>query len=248
MNSYTLLKYCFIPVVSLCALACKKKSNDNPFGNARIATIVQSHAGSVMNYNIFYGASNNVDSMIITGSGTSAGYKGSRRFTYFGSSYSITDESNNSITIYATTTGMIIKVLIQDTISMIYNGSELGELDIWNATTTYPYFFILRRNFTWQNGDIRSDSSGGLPAYSYDYDKSRPGQPGDGWRIDEFLNYGLSYTKTAHLPQDQMYAGTWAEKYYYVFDGSGRISQFTKVGNNNGVAPDDSTIYNYTYY
>ncbi len=227
--------------------SCKKKTNDNPFGSARIATVDVAHSGSILHYRVYYGIGNNVDSLIITGDGSSAGYHGIKAFSYFGSSYSITDQDNFTYTVYANTSGMILKLLIADTTSFIYNGTQLGEIDVRTTTPTYPFFTINATNYYWQSGDVVTVTGGGINK-SYAYDQARNGQPGDPFRIDAFLNYGRSYIKTTHLPQSLSTGSGWLEKYYYTFNPSGLISQLIKVKNNNTVTADDSTFYNYTYY
>jgi hypothetical protein len=227
--------------------ACHKKSNNNPFGSSRIATVVVSHADYAYNYRVVYDASNNVDSIILTGSGTAAGTTGFKAFTYVGSSFTITDQAGTT-TVYANGSGQILKVLETDTLSMLYNGSQLAELDTWMPSLAYPYYTITKERFTWTGGDLTGDSGSGSGAYTYDYDNSKAGQPGDAWRIFEFLNYGRSFIKATHLVTDKMQSGTWVEKYQYVTDGSGRVTQLAWIGNGNGVVPNDTTVYQYTYY
>lgn len=228
-------------------MSCKKKKNDNPFGAAKIATFTQSHSGSILNYRMVYGNYNNIDSLIITGTGTSAGYYGFRKFIYFGTSYSITDETNATFDVLANSNGFILNVLSIDSLSMSYNGSQLMELDSKTPSSTPPYYIQTHTYFKWLNGDVTRDSTGG-PAYTYDYDPGKYGQPGDAWRLDQFLKYGRSYIKTTHLVSDMMYGSTWRQNYFYQFDGNGRISQLIKVANNYGVGANDSVFYSITYY
>ena len=149
--------------------------------------------------------------------------------------------------VYANTNGMILKVLIADTTSMIYNGTELGEIDVKTEQITYPYYHITSTNYYWNNGDITGVISGGDTS-TYDYDLSRNGQPGDPFRISAFMVYGRPLIRTIHLPKDLMHKGAWTEQYAYEFDGQGRISRLMRIGNNNGVTTDDTTVYNYKYY
>lgn len=229
------------------AISCKKKKNDNPYGGALISMMDVSHSGSILHYRIYYDHANNVDSMIITGDGTSTGFNGYKKFSYFGSSYSITDQSNFTYTVYANTSGQVLKLLITDTTSFIYNNSLLGEIDVRTTIPAYPYYKITATNYYWQNGDVVTVRSGGVDK-NYEYDVNRNGQPGDPMRIDAFLNYGRSYIKTTHLPTALTSNGVWLEKYYYIFAGNGLISQMIKVRNNGGVSVDDTTFYNYNSY
>ncbi len=235
-----LLLFLFIAILAT-ALSCKKKNNGST-GSNRLALIDLSHSGSVQHYRIVYDEYNNVDSMVIIGGGTDTGFTGFQAFSYFGSSYSVTDANGNSFTVDANTSGVILEVLTTDTLFMTYNGAELGELDTKAAGGTK-----VATNYTWSNGDIVSTLSQGVTD-SCDYNLSKNGQIGDAFRIDAFLSYGRPYIETAHLLTDIKSGGVWQEKYFYQFDGQGRISQFVKVKNNNGVSADDTTFYNYQYY
>lgn len=249
LNAMSRYKYTtIIPLLVIVGLvfSCKKKSNDNPLSNVRIKTIDIVHSSTMYHYHIAYDSHNNVDSINIIGGGLDTGNNNYKKFNYFGSSFTITDASNSTYTVQANTDGLILKVMLPDTLSMIYNGSELGELDKKSAITTYPYFTKSSYNYTWANSDITLMTfSGGKDTYSYDQGKS--GQAGDGWRIDEFLSYGRSYTKTSHLLTADSLNGVWYLKYLYQFDNNGRISQMLKIQNNHNAAPDDSVVYSYQY-
>ena len=231
----------------LAVVSCRKKKNDNPFGAAKIATVVRTHAGDVVNYRMVYDAYNNVDSIIISDNSTTAGYFRFRKFAYFGTSYSITDETSTTFDVWANGNGYILKVFSSDSLTMSYSGNELATLDVITPTSTLPYYTKSTTNYTWKNSDLIRDSTGG-PALVFDYDAGRYGQPGDPWRVEQILKYGRAYIKTTHLVKDKMYGSAWIEKYFYQYDGSGRISQMVKVANNNGAGADDSTVYLYTYY
>ena len=96
--------------------SCKKSDPENPFNNVRIATIQLTKANISQQYRLIYDYSNNVDSII-----SNSGY---RKFSYFGSSFSITDEQNNVTTVYANTAGWLLKVLVKDTITFTYNNNN----------------------------------------------------------------------------------------------------------------------------
>ena len=227
----------FIFVV-LCVISCKKKKNDNPFGNTKIATVDLTQYGATTHSRLVYDINNNVDSIITTGPGLYH-YK---KFGYFGTSYNVTDENNYTFEVEANASGMILKILVTDTMSMIYNGNQLGELDTKTASPIYPYYVKSSVNYTWSNGDVAT-----MGSQTYVYDPGKSGQPGDAIRIDQFLAYGRSYIKTTHLPTDLKNNATdTVEKYFYQFDAGGRISQLTKLTNISG-GVGDSTIYVFGY-
>jgi hypothetical protein len=240
-------KYRLITTLIACGLlvvvSCKKKKNDNPFGAAKIATVVRTHVGDVVNYRLVYDSYNNIDSIVISDNSTIAGYFRYRKFAYFGTSYSITDETNTIFTVWANGNGYILKVFSSDSLTMSYTGNELAVVEVHTPSSTPPYYTKTSTNYSWKNGDL----TGGA-GFSFDYDNGRNGQPGDSWRVEQILKYGRAYIKTTHLVKDKMYGSAWVERYFYQYDGSGRISQMVKVGNNNGAAPDDSTVYAFTYY
>jgi hypothetical protein len=242
-NRLVILLFIF---VSIAVTSCKKKSGSNPFGNLKISNLDVIHSGATEHYRIVYDTYNNVDSMIIIGGGTDTGHYNYRKFSYFGSSYTITDINNNTFTVQASTSGLILKVLVPDTIAMIYNGTELGELDIITPKSTFPYVTKVPTNYYWTGGDVKTVISQGV-TLTYDYDPGKSGQPADALRIDAFLSYGKSYIKTNHVPTDMVNTTAWLEKYFYQYDG-GKITQLIKVRNNAGVSADDTVIYNYRYY
>lgn len=248
------MRKCSISVIAVLALSCfiffscKKKKNDNPFGNARIALVDLTHGGSVIHYRIYYDAYSNIDSMSMIGDGLSAGYFASRKFRYVGTSYTITDQAGSVLTIFANSANQILKICYPDTISLTYNGSQLASREAIYPVTYYPYYMISRTNYTWVNGDMTRDSTtGGAGTNVTSYDLTRNGQPADAIRVKQFLELGRSYIKTTHLPINVSHAGAWNEKYFYQFDGSGRISQLLVVDENPG-ATSDSIVYSYTYY
>lgn len=231
---------------SVCAFSCKKKGGAAPFSDVRIATVDFYHSGEIEHYHIVYDQYYNVDSIVRTGDGTALGNNGYKKFTYFGSSYSITDESNFSFTVQANTSGQILKILTADTLIMHYNGSQLGALDTKTALPSYPYYKVTTVYYTWTNGDVTGVGPAGGTDNIYGYDLSKSGQPGELFRIADFLVYGRSYIKNTHLAKYLITGSDTVEKYYYQFEATGRLSQLLKINNSSG--SDDSTFYNYKYY
>jgi hypothetical protein len=231
----------FLFVLLCAAAACKKKSLNT--AAIKIATIDYSHDGQLQHYSIFYGAYNSVDSVGITGAGSAAGHNGFNVFHYIGSSYTITNETNNVTTVYANTAGVILDVMnTSDSLSFIYSGNQLAQLYDWSYATNS---LLSTAQYTWTNGDVSAIYTGSS-TQTYDYNTGKPGQIGDPTRVRQFIAVGLPYTKTSHLPTDMYVNGTWQEKYYYTFDGEGRISQLQLVTN---TAPTtDTAVYQYTYY
>ena len=225
-----------------CFFSCKKKNTLNTAG-IRIASINYSHDGEQELYSIIYDAYNNVDTMTITGAGSAAGHNRFNAFKYFGSSYSITNETNNVTTVYANTAGMILDVMnTSDSFSFIYSSNQLAQLYDWSYAVNS---LLSTAQYTWTNGDVSAIYTGSS-TQTYDYDNTKPGQIGDPIRVNEFLSVGLPYIKTSHLPKDMYVNGTWQQKYYYTFDGQGRISQLQLV--TNSAPTTDTTVYQYTYY
>jgi hypothetical protein len=227
--------------------ACKKSSNNNPFGGSKIATIEYTHSGGGRHYNLFYGAYSDLDSMHWTGTGTSSGSSGYKKFSYFGTSFNITDETNFTYTVYANSNGQILKVLVTDTLGFSYSNNEIKQMQVYTHTASYPFYKYVATDYYWKNGDLASFTSENATTV-FDYDLTKFGQPGDAIRMSEFLLYGRSFIKTIHLPSLLSKNSVWTEKYLYQFDGSGRISQMSKISNNLGITPDDTATYGYTYY
>jgi hypothetical protein len=234
----------FIAVTA--AQSCKKKVNDNPFSTVQIKTLDKVHGGSIFHYRFVYDASNNIDSIKMVGGGLDTGHYSYSVFSYFGSSYSVTNESGFNFKVQAATNGLMLKVLLYDTVSFIYDNNVLGAVEVKTPTTVTPFYTKTTYNYYWNNGDIARETYSGNTD-SFFYNQSRTGQAGDPWRIEEFLSYGRSYTKTSHLLNQKNHNGTWAEKYLYQFDANGRISQLQKIVNNNGAVPNDTVYYNYGY-
>ena len=226
-------------IISL-TISCKKKSNIN-LSTSKIATVNYSESGGIRkHYFITYDMYNNVDSIGMLGGGTDTGSNGYEKFTYVGSSFTITDQGNNSYTVDANTNGQILKILLIDSITMAYNGTQIVEVNY--AYPSYDYTYL------WDNNnDIAGFSLNGGVVDSYYYDLSHSGQEGDALRIDNFLQYGRSYISTSHVADELEYGGTWIEEYMYTYDNTGRISQLTKVIN-GGSSPNDTETYAYTYY
>ncbi|MCD6010919.1 MAG: hypothetical protein K0Q79_781 [Flavipsychrobacter sp.] len=245
MNTRNIVVFALLILLAL--YSCKKKKNDNPFGSVRISKVDVSRRGAITHHNIYYDANNNIDSIMSIGDGTSAGHNTYKKFRYFGTSFDITDENNFTFTVYAYSNGLIFKVLVSDTIGMLYTGTQLTAIDVYTRTTTHPYYKYTRTNYNWKNGDLDATTSGST-TIGYKYDAGKNGQPTDPLRIIDILKYGRPIIRTTHLPTEAYIGATWLEKYYYQFDGSGRITTLTKVGNNNGIGTDDTTVYSYSYY
>ena len=227
--------------------SCKKSSNTNPFGNQKIATIDRAYNGAIQHYRIVYDASNNVDSMVITGGGTDTGSNGFFVFNYVGSSFTITDQNSNYVMVDANTNGQILKVLVTDTLSFLYNGSQLGEINEFSPIATYPYYTNTAYYYTWANGDVTAITSGSV-SKAYTYNDGKNGQPGDAIRINQFLQYGQSYIKTNHLPSGLVNSATAGETYIYSFDSKGRISLLTDVSYDKTASSSVTVTFAYTYY
>ncbi len=244
MKNNTPLLVIFLAMI--CSFASCKKSKGLNTAAIKIATIDYRHNNELEHYSITYDAYNNVDTMRITGGGSALGHNAFKAFAYIGSSYSITDETGYTFPVYANTAGMILSIVQSaDSMSFVYNGTQLATLYDVSPILNPPYYVLSSTQYTWSGGDVASIYTNSINE-TYDYDKSKSGQAGDIIRINQFLGLGLSYTKTSHLPIDMYISGTWAEKYYYQFDSQGRISQMQKVTN---IAPaTDTAIYQYTYY
>jgi hypothetical protein len=217
-----------------CFFSCKKSSVN--LSSIRIATVDVTTGGQTTHYRIVYGAGNAVDSIIESGGGNGFMY-----FNYFGTSYSITDALGNTYDVYANEAGQILKVLEPDTLTFDYNNSQLSEVDEQLSSGILNKYY-----YTWQNGDV-SAISGPATSDIYSYNTGKGGQAGDAIRIGQFLVYGRSFTKTAHLPEGITFSDSTQQKYYYQFDGSGRISQLQFVSI-YGPGSTDTSIYRYTYY
>ncbi len=231
-------------VIIACLYSCKKKGGAVPFSNQKIATIDYTYLGEIQHYRIVYDQYDNVDSIVWVGDGTITGTGGYKTFSYFGSSFSITDNSGNSFVVDANTNGMILEILQADTLIMHYNSSnQLVKLDNKIGSTTPPYYTITSTNYTWVNGDMTNFGPAGT-GNAYYYDMSKSGQPGDVLRINDFISYGRSYIKTTNLPRGLINSADTAESYSYQFDNMGRISELIKVN----VSTNDTEFYAYKYY
>ena len=226
--------------------SCKKKAGLN-LSTIKIATIDLYRSGGYTNhYHITYDAYNNVDSIVNIGGGADTGSNSFEVFSYTGSSFAIKDQQNYSLFVFANTNGMITEIQKTDTLLMTYNGSELTELDYKSPSNVYPFYTVAANTYQWNSGDIITFGPLHGVVDSYYYNLGRGGQEGDAARIDEFINYGRSYTNTNHLPVRLKYANG-EENYYYTFDGQGRISTMSKVVTDNS-SPHDTSQYIYKYY
>lgn len=222
--------------------SCKKKNDDNNLANVRLSAIDFSHGGTTVHYRLVYEVAGNMDSIVM--SGTSNGY---RKFDYIGSSYTITDENSNTITVQASTDGRMLAILGTDSTVMKYNGSQLGEQDVYTKLLTYPFISKAVTIYAWSNGDVSNVTLPGNLSETYGYDQNRSGQAGDAIRVEQILAYGRSNIKTGHLPMSLTYNGAQIEQYLYEFDGQSRITKLTKVQNNTNGAANDTLVYRYSY-
>jgi hypothetical protein len=240
MKSYKLASVLCLCFIITCFTSCKK-NNDNPLSNIRISSLDFTRGGYLVHYRFVYDKSNNIDSIVTTGS--SYGYK---KFTYVGSSYSITDETGSYTNVQASTDGKILGIIGRDSLVFVYNADLLGRQDIYTRILTPPYYTKASISYTWNNGDLTELLLPGNVKESSAYDAGKTGQAGDAIRIEGILNYGRSYIKTAHVPVDLSYNGTVIEKYLYAYDGDGRITELTKVQVNTSGA-NDTILYKYRY-
>ena len=246
MKRYRTLALILLSAVLLFAASCKKKSNGISLSDQRIAFVDYSHHGEIEHYQFFYDQFKNVDSISVLGDGTALGHNSYKKFNYIGSSFIITKDDGSSFEVYANTSGLIIEVLVADTLLMYYKGTQIIEQDVKSPITAYPYYTLTPTYFTWTGGDITYVGPAGTGGQTYYYDRSRSGQPGDVFRIDAFLSFGRSYTKNAHLAIGTIGSTDTIEKYSYHFDPLGRIDTLTKVDVSTGT--NDTTIYAYKYY
>jgi hypothetical protein len=233
-----------------CVSSCKKKSSSSPLSNILIATVDVNTSGSIEHYRFVYNSGNDVDSMIIVGGGLDTGSNDYKYFTYYNTSYTITDQHNNSYTV-EDSNGVIeeiVSTVTADSIILTYYSGLLGIFTNKSPGTFPPYYVESIASYSWSGGDVNSVSIQGGALETYNYNTSQSGQIGDGARIDYFLNYGKPFFKTNHLPVELLSNGVWAEEYFYQYDNIGRISQLVKVGNNNSIGANDTTTYSYTYY
>ncbi len=236
-----------LPLIAiLCGvLSCKKKSKNNSSAGYKPGIIDVSHFTSVEHYHITYDAFSNVDTIVMIGGGTDTGHSETRVFTYFGTSYAIS--GGGGTTVNTNAIGAISSIdRSPDTLAFTYSNNQLGRVTTQAPSTAFPYYTKTDTNYAWNNGDMVAIAfTSGVDSFSYDVSKT--GQVGDALRIDAFLNYGRAYIKTSHVPS-QWYGSQWIERYFYHYDGQGRITQFIKVKNNFGTGTDDSTFYSYQYY
>ncbi len=239
MNKLSAISLMLLVCVSV---ACKKKKNEGPL-NVQLRTIEESRAGNTTNYQVFYDAANNVDSISITGNGR-LGYK---KFGYFSASYTITDERFFAVKADVSASGKIVKVYVPDTLTMVYKSTgNIDELVTRVSIGTYPYYKKISAYYAYADGDITAVTSPGS-SDSYDYDKGRSGQQGDPQRIAQFLAYGRSYVNSDHLAKYRIHNSDTAEKYFYEFDGAGRITVMTMLLNYSVSGGRDTVVYRYGY-
>ena len=235
-----------LAVMAFIGYSCKKSSNNNPFGTAKIATAMVSNNGAVENYLFIYDASNNIDSVFISGSGSAAGLASYLKYNYIGSSWSITSPAG-SFMVYGNTAGQLLKVLIADTLTYSYTNNQLSEINQYAVTLSPPYYVNTPTYYTWFNGDVTKAVTGSQ-TQTYTYNTGKNGQPGDPIRIAGFLAYGVSPVKTTHLPESISNSSTQGVNYFYTFDSKGRIDTLTEVAFNKTLSTTDTTTYVYTYY
>jgi hypothetical protein len=231
-----------IVIVLICAVAaCKKKNNEDPLMNLKMTQIGVAHSGTSVQHRVTYAMGGNVDSMAKTGSSS-----GFMKMTYVGQTYTIANQSGQSLYLYTNADGNITKVFTKDTLLMFYTNGQIYEMDVVSPTNVYPFFSKTVNTYGWSNGDLTNIRKPANATFSYYYDNSKSGQAGDAIRIRQFLDYGRSYTKTSHLPIGLIYNGDSIEQYYYEFDGQSRVTKLTNV-DRSGSGPDDTTEYTIQY-
>jgi len=248
MKNSALITFLLTALIICVAVSCKK-SNGISIGNSRIVYVNYTNTNGQANYyRIVYDGNNNVDSIINTGGGSDTGHNGFLALNYLNSSFSITDENNNSNIVDINTSLQIDTIFSTGTnyTFMLYNGSQIGSVNVNTPISAYPYYMTSITDYTYSNGDIAAVNATGA-AETYDYDQSKSGQIGDPQRITEFLDYGRAYTQSAHLATDMYLNGTWQEKYFYNIDSYGRIQQMTRVINNGTGGTNDTAYYVYGY-
>ena len=232
-------------ILALASLgACKKKPDNNPFGNALIATASITKGGVTQVYQFFYNSHNTLDSVSINNTGM--GQTGYLKYKYIGTSWSITDQNGNSFMVYANSANMILKVLVADTVSFTYSGTQLTERNEYATTLTPPFYTNTRTYYTWQNGDVTKTVTG-TESITYTYNAGENGQPADPIRFISFLEYGVSAVKTTHLITNIATSTTAGLNYTYTFDSQGRISLVTEEVYDKTLYSHDITTYNFTY-
>jgi len=235
-----------ILLILLTLFACKKSSNSNPFADAIIATASVSSGGVTEQYTFFYDMYHNLDSVSISSNASSGGQIGYLKYTYIGSSWSVTDENGNSFMVYANTNDQVLKVLIPDTLYYNYSNNLLASLTQYLTITTPPYYVDNVTNYTWKDGDLASTQSGAQTS-TYTYNTGKNGQPGDAIRIKGLLYDGVSPIKTTHLPTALAISATQGINYAYTFDSRGRISTLVEDTYDHTLNTHDTTTYAYTY-
>ena len=192
MKNYKSIVIASLILSGVLMYSCKKKSNSGSLSNILIATVDRSHSGSIAHYRFVYDAINDVDSIISTGGGLDTGHNGFTYFTYFGNTYTATDENNNSYTI-TDSGGVIQEIAIPDTVIVTYYRSLPSVLTIKSPSPYIPYYVATIADYSWANGDINYINIQGGATETYTYNTAKNGQIGDGCRIDDFLSYGKAY-------------------------------------------------------
>jgi hypothetical protein len=147
----------------------------------------------------------------------------------------------------ANTAGVLLKVLVPDTLYYTYSGSQLTDMNHYTTIATPPYYLNTHTFYTWKDGDVVSSVTGTVTR-TYTYNKSRDGQPGDALRIHDFLNYGRPVIRTTHLPSGYTQSSSIGASYNYAFDANGRISTMAEVNYDTDMGTSDTTFYTYSYY
>ena len=221
---------------------CKKKKNDNPLADLKIASLDVSYHNAITHYRFVYDAGNNIDSIITSGS-----RQGYQKMNYLGYTYTITDNNGHVVTVATNTDGSLSRIVNIDTTTFTYSGNLLWQIGTTSQSYTYPYYVKSTDTYYWNNGDVSSVKLSNNSTRKYDYNMSQSGQVGDPIRIDQILQYGKTYLKTSHLPVDLLYNGSWVEKYFYALDGNGRIRTMTRIENYGTGTSYDTVIYDYKY-
>ena len=227
----------FCLLFTLFAVACKKSSNNTPAPATPVyylATVQRIESNVTDNYRISYNAQNQVDTIIQPW--------GFLAFSYSASSYNALEVEgtyNSGYTIYTNADGNITHTNTYDSLFATYNSN--GRI---SSQSTYiggsPYATYI---YAWVNGDIDSASEPNYAHQSitYYYDLTHTWQPGDGFGIDDFLQYGRPIVKSTHLLTQARYSTGDVTTYKYKFDSRSRIVQLTEI------FFGDSIVYKYTY-
>ena len=228
------IPFCLLFV--LFAAACKKSSNSTIATTPAyyLATVQRIQYNDTENYHIRYNAQNQVDTITQP--------HGLLGFRYSSGSYNIEQvESPDSFgfIVDLDANGNITRINAYDSVFATYDskGHISTESEYLSGSSYDTYIYA------WVNGDIdsASDPNYAHQSITYYYDLTHPWQPGDGFGIDDFLQYGRPIVKSTHLLTQARYSTGDVTTYKYKFDSRSRIVQLTEI------FFGDSIVYKYTY-